>query len=105
MPNVWPMATYVCLVEVALHLNDSVDLKAKRKHVHSLKAQLRKRFGASVAEVDHHDKWQRTELLCALVGGPELEARSAAIERFIVARFPDGSSCRRRLLSVGDLEE
>ncbi len=98
------MATYICLVEVALHLNDSVDLKAKRKHVHSLKAQIRKRFGAAVAETDHHDKWQRTELLCALVGGPELDARAAELERFVEARFPDGSSCRRRVLSVGDLE-
>jgi uncharacterized protein len=58
------MAAYVCLVEVRLHLNDSGSLKSKRKVVSSLKAQVRQRFGASVAEVDGHDTWQRT-VLCA----------------------------------------
>ena len=64
---------YVCLLEVHLHLNDSHGLKEKRKLVHSLKAQARKRFGASVAEIDGHDTWQRSTLLFALVGGSELE--------------------------------
>ena len=69
---------YVCVVEVRLHLNDSHDLKGKRKLLHSLKAQLRQRFGASVAEVDGHDTWQRTTLVCALVGGGEVGARRRA---------------------------
>ena len=34
-------------------------LKGKRKYVLSAKAQLQNRFGASVAEVDHHELWQR----------------------------------------------
>ena len=34
---------------------------------HSLKAQLQQRFGASVAEVDHHEVWQRTRLTVACV--------------------------------------
>ena len=55
-----------------MHLNDSHDLKGKRKALHSLKAQLRQRFGASVAEVDGHDTWQRATLLCALVGDAEV---------------------------------
>ena len=57
----WAVTTYVCVVEVRLHLNDSHDLKGKRKVLHSLKAQLRQRFGASVAEVDGHDTWQRSD--------------------------------------------
>jgi len=64
------------LIEVRLHLNDSHDLKGKRKVLHSLKAQVRKRFGASVAEIDGHDTWQRTTLVCALVGGAEVRARA-----------------------------
>ena len=63
------MTPYVCLIEIRLHLNDSHDLKGKRKVLHSLKAQLRQRFGASVAEVDGQDTWQRATLICALVGG------------------------------------
>ena len=33
-----------------------------------MKAQLQRRFGAAVAETDHHDLWQRSELSAALVG-------------------------------------
>ena len=46
------MKAYVCLIEARLHFGDSHDLKGKRKLLHSLKTQVRQRFGASVAEVD-----------------------------------------------------
>jgi uncharacterized protein len=94
---------YVCLLEVHLHLNDSHGLKEKRKFVHSLKAQARKRFGASVAEIDGHDTWQRSTLLLALVGGVELPARADELERFISSRCPDECSIDRELLSLEDL--
>ena len=96
---------YVCLVEVRLHLNDSGSLKQKRKVVHSLKAQVRQRFGASVAEIDGHDTWQRTTLLCALVGGSEVGRRAEELERFIDARCPDGCAFERDLLSLSDLRD
>ena len=48
---------FVCLLELELHLPDSVDPKGKRKELQSLKAQLRRRFGAAVAETEHHDLW------------------------------------------------
>jgi uncharacterized protein YlxP (DUF503 family) len=96
---------YVCLVEVRLHLNDSGSLKSKRKVVSSLKAQVRQRFGASVAEIDGHDTWQRTVLLCALVGGGEVGARADDLERFVQARCPDECSFDRDLLSLTDLRE
>ena len=38
--------------------------------VSSLKAQIRQRFVAAVAEIDAHDDRRRAVLLCALVGGP-----------------------------------
>jgi uncharacterized protein YlxP (DUF503 family) len=99
------MAAYVCLVEVQLHLNDSGSLKSKRKVVSSLKAQVRQRFGASVAEVDGHDTWQRTVLLCALVGGSEVQGRADDLERFVQARCPDECSFERDLLSLADVRE
>jgi uncharacterized protein YlxP (DUF503 family) len=99
------MAAYVCLVEVRLHLNNSGSLKSKRKVVSSLKAQVRQRFGASVAEVDGHDTWQRAVLLCALVGGGEVAARADDLERFVQARCPDECSFERDLLSLADLRE
>jgi uncharacterized protein YlxP (DUF503 family) len=96
---------FVCLVELRLHFGESSDLKGKRKHVNSLKTQLRQRFGASVAEVDGHDKWQRATLLCALVGGREVEDRGAALERFAESRYPDGCSAERDLFSLRDLRD
>ena len=69
----------------------------------SLKAQVRQRFGASVAEIDGHDTWQRTTLLCALVGGAEVGARADELERFVEARCPDGCAFERDLLTLGDL--
>ncbi len=97
------MTAYVCLIEVRLHLNDSHDLKGKRKVLHSLKAQVRHRFGASVAEVDGQDTWQRATLVCALVGGGEVHGRADELERFVESRCPDGCSFERDLLSLADI--
>ncbi len=97
------VATYVCIVEVRLHLNDSHDLKGKRKLLHSLKAQLRQRFGVAVAEVDGHDTWQRSTLVCALVGDADVGRRADELERFVESRCPDGSGFDRDLLTLADI--
>jgi len=97
------MTPFVCLVELRLHFGEAHDLKAKRKLVHSLKAQLRQRFGASVAEIEGHDKWQRATVLCALVGGPDVGDRGAALGRFAESRFPEGCSAELDLLSLEDI--
>jgi uncharacterized protein YlxP (DUF503 family) len=60
-------AGFVGILSVELHFPEAGSLKGKRKHVKSAKAQLRNRFGASVAEVDHHHLWQRTRLTVACV--------------------------------------
>ena len=99
------MTGFVCLVEVHLHFGEVHDLKAKRKLVKSLKEQLRQRFGASVAETEGHDTWQRTTLLCALVGDGNVADRGDALTRFVDSRFPDGASFERDLLSLHDIRE
>lgn len=96
---------FVCVVEVRLHFGDVQDLKGKRKLVKSLKDQLRQRFGAAVTETEGHDKWQRTTLLCALVGGSDLESRADALTRFVDSRHPDGASFERHLLSLHDIRD
>jgi uncharacterized protein YlxP (DUF503 family) len=60
-------AGYVGILSVELHFPEAGSLKGKRKHVASAKAQLQNRFGAAVAEVDHHDLWQRARLTVACV--------------------------------------
>ena len=67
-------AGYVGILSVELHFPEAGSLKGKRKHVKSAKAQLQNRFGASVAEVDHHDLWQRARLTVACVAREHNEA-------------------------------
>ena len=66
-------AGYVGILSVELHFPESGSLKGKRKFVKSAKAQLQNRFGASVAEVDHHDLWQRARLTMSCVAREERE--------------------------------
>jgi uncharacterized protein YlxP (DUF503 family) len=58
---------YVGILSAELHFPDNHSLKGKRKELLSAKAQLQRRFGASVAEVDHHDVWQRSRLTLSCV--------------------------------------
>ncbi len=67
-------AGYVGILTVELHFPEAGSLKGKRKHVKSAKAQLQNRFGVSVAEVDHHDLWQRARLTVACVAREHKEA-------------------------------
>jgi uncharacterized protein len=94
---------FVELIEIRLHFGDVHDLKGKRKLVKSLKDSLRQRFGASVAEVDGHDKWQSSTLLCALVGDGEVSHRADGLVRFVESRVPDGCSFQRDLRSLRDI--
>jgi uncharacterized protein YlxP (DUF503 family) len=67
-------AGYVGILTVELHFPEAGSLKGKRKHVKSAKAQLQNRFGASVAEVEHHELWQRSRLTMACVAREHGEA-------------------------------
>ena len=58
---------YVGVLTCELHFPSAHSLKEKRHHLRSAKAQLQQRVGASVAEVDHHEVWQRTRLTVACV--------------------------------------
>jgi uncharacterized protein YlxP (DUF503 family) len=64
---------FVGILSVELHFPDAGSLKGKRKYVKSAKAQLQNRFGASVAEVDFHDLWQRSRLTLSCVAREERE--------------------------------
>src|SRR5476649_2395827 len=72
------MPGYVAILSVELHFPEAGSLKGKRKHVLSAKAQLQNRFGASVAEVAHHELWQRCGLLAAFVAREAREAELLA---------------------------
>jgi uncharacterized protein len=97
------MTPFVELIEIRLHFGEVHDLKGKRKLVKSLKDGIRQRFGASVAETEGHDKWQRSTLLCALVGDGNVSDRADGLVRFVESRCPDGCSVERDLLSLSDI--
>jgi uncharacterized protein YlxP (DUF503 family) len=97
--------SFVCVLEIHLHFPENGSLKGKRRELSALKAQLQRRFGAAVAETDHHDLWQRATLSAALVGGAAgpLEAAAARLERYVESMFPDGVRVERTLMSAEDL--
>jgi uncharacterized protein len=81
-------AGYVGILTVDLHFPEAGSLKGKRKYVKSAKAQLQHRFGAAVAEVDHHDLWQRARLTVACVAREHGEAARllAEAERYLAGQ-------------------
>ena len=80
------MPGYVAILSAELHFPEAGSLKGKRKHVLSAKAQLANRFGASVAEVDHHELWQRCALTAAFAAREAREAEELAARAEAVAR-------------------
>jgi uncharacterized protein YlxP (DUF503 family) len=97
---------FVAVLVIDLHFPEAGSLKGKRRELSSIKAQLHGRLGLTVAEVDHHDLWQRARLTAALTGGSLSSLASAAdnVERWLHARCPDGVSVQRTLASVEDLQ-
>jgi len=76
---------FVGILCVELHFPENGSLKGKRKYLKSTGAHLRERFGASVAEVDHHELWQRAGLTvaCSSRGHRELQDLLDAVERYL----------------------
>ena len=100
------MPAYVALLTIHLHFPEAGSLKAKRKDLSSVKAQLHGRLGVAVAEVGHQDTWQRATLAAALVSGSmgTLEESCDRVSKFLDSRFPDGVRVERTLASFADVE-
>jgi uncharacterized protein YlxP (DUF503 family) len=97
---------FVAVLVIDLHFPDAGSLKGKRKELASIKAQLHRRLGLAVAEVGHHELWQRSRLTAALTGGSlsTLVAAADNVERWLLARCPEGVSVQRTIASVEDLQ-
>jgi len=95
---------FVGILSVELYFPEAGSLKGKRKHVKSTKAQLQNRFGATVAEVDHHDLWQRARLTVACAAREQGEAARllADAERFLSGQDYDVITVERRVVSLDD---
>ncbi len=95
---------YVGILSVELHFPENHSLKGKRKDLLSVKAQLRRRFGASVAEVDHHDLWQRSRLTLACVAREhsELMGLLDGAERYLGGQEFELASVTREVLKLDE---
>ena len=70
----------------------------------SAKAQLQNRFGASVAEVDHHELWQRCALTAAFVARDARAAEELAgrAEQWLATQEWELIRSERTLISPED---
>jgi uncharacterized protein YlxP (DUF503 family) len=95
---------FVGILSVELHFPESGSLKGKRKFVKSAKAQLQNRFGASVAEVDHHELWQRARLTLSCVAREhgEVERLLDDAERYLSGQEFELVSSEREVVVPGD---
>lgn len=95
---------FVAVLLIDLHFPDAGSLKGKRAELAPVKARLDK-LGAAVAEVAHHDLWQRATLAAAFVGGSpgRLDSHVDEVVGWLDARFPAGVGVQRALVSWDDL--
>jgi uncharacterized protein len=95
---------YVGILSAELHFPDNHSLKGKRKELLSVKAQLQRRFGASVAEVDHHDVWQRSRLTlsCVARGHRELVDLLDGAERYLASQAFELGAVEREVVTLDD---
>jgi hypothetical protein len=96
---------FVAVLVIDLHFPNAGSLKAKRKELSSIKAQLQTRMHVAVSETAHQDLWQRATLTAALTAGTFQQLDNAAnqVERWVLARCPDGANVQRLVASVEDL--
>ena len=98
---------FVAILTVELHFPEAASLKDKRHFVRSAKDNLRNKFGASVAEVDHHDLWQRAALTVACVARSAHDADdlTAGAERWLASGDWTVVRCDRLLISPDDADQ
>ena len=95
---------YVGILSAELHFPESGSLKGKRRELVSVKAQLQRRFGVSVAEVDHHEVWQRARITLACVGrrhGDVLTVLDRA-ERYLAGQAFELGLVEREVVTLAD---
>jgi len=95
---------WVGILTCELHFPEAHSLKEKRHHLRSAKTQLQNRVGASVAEVDHHDVWQRARITAACVAREhrEVERLLDEAERWLRGQEWEVARAERFLIDPED---
>jgi len=95
---------FVAILKVELHFPEAGSLKARRRELAPVKAQVQK-LGGAVAEAGPHDRWQVATLVASFVAGSagRLEEATDRLEAWLDARFPSGVRVRKTVSSMRDL--
>lgn len=95
---------FVGIYSFELYFPGSHSLKEKRMYLRSVKAQLTNRISCSIAEVDHHEVWQRARLTLACVARDAGEADRLldTAERWLVAQDFELLGSERELVTLDD---
>ena len=99
------MATgFIGIYTFELLFPESHSLKEKRMYLRSVKAQLVNRVACSIAEVDHHDVWQRSRLTLACVAreAGQVDRLLDTAERWLLTQDFELISHERELVSLDD---
>jgi uncharacterized protein YlxP (DUF503 family) len=89
----------VGLLTLEIYIPDAHSLKDKRQVLRSLKDRLRARFNVAVAELDHQDAWQRSQ-----VGIVTLSNNAGHLEQSLQAVFAEAENLLGRDLVDHNLE-
>jgi uncharacterized protein len=97
-------AGYVGILSAELHFPENGSLKGKRKELLSVKAQLHRRFGASVAKVDPHELWQRSRLTVSCVARRYRDAEKLldGAERYLAGQAFELGRIAREVVTLDD---
>jgi uncharacterized protein YlxP (DUF503 family) len=95
---------YVGILSFELFFPESHSLKEKRMHLRSVKQQLANRIGCSIAEVDHHDVWQRSRLTlaCATREAGEADRLLDEAERWLSGQAFELGTRERELVRLSE---
>jgi uncharacterized protein YlxP (DUF503 family) len=82
----------------------SVSWLQKRQYLRSLKANLARKLGASVAEVAYHELWQRSRIVLSLSSGDisELDRALDMAVRYIDERDYELVGIQREIINLGE---
>jgi uncharacterized protein YlxP (DUF503 family) len=95
---------FVGILSFELFFPESHSLKEKRMHLRSVKQQLSNRIGCSIAEVDHHEVWQRSRLTlaCATRQAGEADRLLDEAERWLSGQAFELGARDRELVHLED---
>ena len=95
---------YVGILSFELFFAESHSLKEKRMILRSVKTTLANRVGCSIAEVDHHDVWQRSRLTlaCAARDAGDAVRLLDEAERWLAGQAFDVIARERETVSLDD---